>query len=209
MADPVIEGGIRVLAQSYSSNTSEEVISANSFIFAMTTPGPTTDTARTNASNAVKTFYNEMGALLGKQVGFMTFKSYDLGAPPPRDPLEIGGLTVASSAASLPSEVAICLSYWNGVVPRPRKRGRIYVGPLKQSVIDNTPVVPRVSSSTRSTLTSAAGTAFNTISLVTWGLLSQVDEVIWSIDSVYVDDAFDIQRRRGEDPTTRTVAAIG
>jgi hypothetical protein len=208
MADPIIEGGIRVLAQTHSSSSDEEVISANSFVFGMFPAGPTTETAMSDAADAVKAFYNDIAADLSKHVGFVSFKAYDLGEPTPRTPLEIGGLTAASSGASLPSEVASCLSYWNGVVPRPRKRGRIFIGPLKASVIDNTPNVPRVSSGHRTSVTSACVTHFSGMSGLKWGLLSQTLGVIWTIDSVYMDDAFDIQRRRGEDPSTKTVAAI-
>lgn len=208
MADPIIEGGIRVLAQTHSSSTDEEVISANSWVFGMFPAGPTTETAMTAAATAVKAFYNDIAADLSKHVGFISFKAYDLGEAPPRTPLEIGGLTAISSAASLPSEVASCLSYWNGTVPRPSKRGRLFIGPLKTSVVDNTPNVPRVSSAHRTTVTSACVTHFSGMSGLKWGLLSQRLGVIWTIESVYVDDAFDIQRRRGEDPTTKTIAAI-
>jgi hypothetical protein len=204
MADPVIEGGIRVLAQSYGSEDSDDVIGSNGWVFAMTTPGPTTEAALTEALAAVKAFYNAIASHIGKQVFEFRFKAYDMGEAPPRTPLEGSELDTVSSAASLPSEVACCLSYFNGPVARPRKRGRVFIGPLRTTVLDQTLTYPTVGSSTRSAITGAAVSELTGLSLITWGLLSQRDGVIWAVEHGFVDDAFDIQRRRGEDPTSST-----
>lgn len=209
MADPIIEGGIRVLAQSFGSEDSDDVIGSNGWVFAKTIPGPTTDALRVEAMDAVKAFYSAIASHIGKQVYEMRFKSYDMGEAPPRTPLESGELTLVSSAASLPSEVACCMSYFNGTVARPRKRGRVFLGPLRVTVLDQTLTYPTVSSSTRSAIAGAAVAELDGLPNITWGLLSQRDGVIWSVDEGFVDDAFDIQRRRGEDPTTSSEFSIG
>jgi hypothetical protein len=198
-----MSGGIRVLAQSYASSTSEDVISSNSWIFGTTDHLAVAETDLIAAVDLVEAFYNSVGALLGKQKSQIRFKAYDLGESPPRTPFDGGALTVATGSASLPSEVAICISYWNGLVPRPRKRGRLYLGPLVQSVIDNTATVPRVTTTARSTIAGAGSDLIADNTVVTWGILSEADAVIRTIEHGYVDDAFDIQRRRGEDPSTR------
>lgn len=203
VADPIISGGISILAQGFASSTATDVIFGNRFVFAMTTPGPTTDAARAEAADAVQAFYNDWAADMSKVVGQIRFKSYDMGETPPRTPIEEGALTTVSSAASLPSELAACLSYYNGLVPRPRKRGRIFCGPLKQSTVDNTAVIPRLSTGFRTSLTGAAVTNLTGLATTTWGLLSPTDGVILAVEHGFVDDAYDVQRRRGEDPTTK------
>jgi len=208
VTDPVIVGGCSVLAQLKSSSTAAEVIAANRFIFAMTTPGPLTSSGRAEAGTAVHDFYNGIAADLGKQVGFIDIKTYDLGETPPRTPQTLTGLSTASSGASLPSEVAACMSYYSGVVPRPRKRGRIFLGPLKTSVVDTTPAVPRVATAFATNVISTIGTTLAATTIVTWGLLSPTDGAIYAIDAGYIDNAFDIQRRRGEDPSAKTTFTV-
>jgi len=208
MADPIMVGGIRVLAQGLASSTSDEVIFANSWIFGMSPAGAVTPSGGSEAGTAVRTFYGDMGALLSKVVGTVRVKWYDLGETPPRTPTTLTDLGTASSGSSLPSEVAMCLSYYNGTVPRPKKRGRIFLGPLKESVVDTAAAIPRISAAARTTVLDALDTMVSSLTLTEWGLLSQVDEVIWPITAGYIDDAFDIQRRRGEDPVTRTTFTV-
>ena len=93
-------------------------------------------------------------------------------------------------------------------MPRPRKRGRIFLGPLKTSVVDTTPAVPRVATAFATNVISTIGTTLAATTIVTWGLLSPTDGAIYAITAGYIDNAFDIQRRRGEDPSAKTTFTV-
>ena len=96
------------------------------------------------------------------------------------------------------------MSFYSGAVARPRKRGRIYLGPLRADTGTTVGNVIRPSTAIRTNVAGAGATLIDLSGVVRWGVLSQADEVIWQIDHGFIDDAFDTQRRRGEDPTART-----
>lgn len=113
----------------------------------------------------------------------------------------------------LPEELAVCLTI-RGVPPwTPRRRGRVYLGPWADSpnVLDpaSTAAPARVESGVAANITDiilarAAALADDTESM-RWCIRSSVPtENYVVVDSGYVDDAFDIQRRRGPDATLRT-----
>lgn len=113
----------------------------------------------------------------------------------------------------MPEEIAICLTI-RGTPPwTPRRRGRVYLGPFvhSPSVCDwaSTNAPARVESGVANNITSVilgAAAALATASNAhRWAIRSQVPtENFVDVDSGYVDDAFDTQRRRGPDPTMRT-----
>ena len=127
-----------------------------------------------------------------------------------------GGQPVASAgpttrtpiSLSLPTEVALCLSYATTDDPDKatsgRYRGRIYLGPL------NTTGGLRPSSGiigyalAFGQALAAIGTAGNT----TWVMYSRADNATRKIESIWVDNAWDTQRRRGAAPTARTVQDV-
>lgn len=91
--------------------------------------------------------------------------------------------------------------------PRARYRGRIYVGPLSTSCIDSGDPDHRgrLDGTFRQTL-GLAGRALVTNSATIGaplGVWSRRDGIVRPVDTVTVDDAFDIQRRRGEKYVTR------
>lgn len=204
MADPIIVGGIRVLAGFYPSSTSEDVISVNSWVFGMVPPGSVTEAGLDEAMDAVSAFYGDLASYFGKQKQQLRLKAYDMEEPTPRTPHEGTPVTMVSSAASLPSEVAACLSFYSGPVPRPRKRGRVYLGPLATSVIDTTVTIPRLTTVFTDDVCGAATNNLMATTGVAWGVLSKTTGDIWPITAGWCDNAFDIQRRRGEDPAGRS-----
>lgn len=108
-----------------------------------------------------------------------------------------------------PAEVAICLSYASVDDPEastPRRRGRIYLGPLSPSRTG----VKRPSGPTREqVLNFGEGIAqVGTGTTTTWSLLSRMDGSYHKIESIWVDDAWDTQRRRGAKPTLRQVRDV-
>lgn len=141
------------------------------------------------------------------------YRIYDLGQPAPRIPIiRAVGFTPPTSGTSLPNEVAVCLSYRSGLATNPaggttnkRARGRIYLGPLNTSALGgaaglgDAPVV----STLLETLGNRARDVRDTSQTVTWKQYSRAGNVMQPVTGGFVDNAFDIQRRRGAPPTTR------
>lgn len=134
---------------------------------------------------------------------------YDLDTPKPRVPT-IGTYTLPASVnpSGMPEEVALCVSYTAAPPITKRRRGRIYIGPLNQSAAVFVPA--------STTDFSHPGEEFTNTCAFAAAFLAQDGTVDWVIRSSlptenfvriaagYVDNAFDTQRRRGPDPTTRT-----
>lgn len=114
-----------------------------------------------------------------------------------------------STTAGAPPEVALCLSYAtvdDPTLSTARRRGRIYLGPLRQTdVQDNRPQATLITDSL------ALGQALAQIGFAsdtTWVMYSRTDQQTAKIESIWVDDAWDTQRRRGLAPTARTVQDV-
>lgn len=138
-------------------------------------------------------------------------------------------LIAPNNTTALPSEVAMCMSLRadygtrqeeapddgdaDGAIERPRsrRRGRVYIGPLNAGVVDASSGVPRVAAIARETLTLAAKKLDDALEAMGLGglyIFSREDWAAVKATHVWVDDAFDIQRRRGEGPTTRNTLAL-
>lgn len=112
----------------------------------------------------------------------------------------------------LPEELAVCLTIRGDLPWTARRRGRIYLGPFvnSPSVMDpaSTNAPARVESGVANNITSCILEKASLLSISTaatpWCIRSTVPvENFVQVTSGYVDDAFDIQRRRGPDPTLR------
>lgn len=126
---------------------------------------------------------------------------YDLGSPAPRYPIVNFMALDFTTTSALPSEVAACLSYV-AQSNQPRNRGRIYLGPLAA----NTSVVadgrPQVDSAFRISALASAKRLMD-ISNMTWSLYSPTSGTMKPITGFWMDNAFDTQRRRGEESSGR------
>lgn len=143
-----------------------------------------------------------------------TVKYYDLADPEPRQPTRIHEFTVGppGSAGALPGELAVCVSMRAPTAsgqPPARRRGRVYVGPLTTDALGDTTSLPRrpVDGSLCANLASGA---FSMISqLATAGaevcVYSRADDEFYGVEQVWVDNEFDIQRRRGGRATSRVI----
>lgn len=119
-----------------------------------------------------------------------------------------------SLGTPLPQEVQVALSYHAidgsipehgpGTRPKSRYRGRLYVGPLITTAQDFITANHKcfVSALFRTNLKANAAALLQ--AEPTWGVWSRVDHVIRPIVGGWIDDDFDIQRRRGTDADTRT-----
>jgi len=117
--------------------------------------------------------------------------------------------TVAGKGTVGATEVAVCLSYAtvdDPEVSTGRRRGRIYVGPLAASNVTGA----RPSSGVIDAVLDLgeALASIGTADLTTWHMFSRTDNVAVKIESIWCDDAWDTQRRRGLAPTMREVRDV-
>lgn len=102
-------------------------------------------------------------------------------------------------------DVAVCLSYFS-TYNRPRLRGRLYV---PCTLVSITPSAASVSSTDRAkVLALGAGLAAVGGTDANWGVWSRVGQAFHPTTDVYVDDAWDSQRRRGKRPAARSTAVV-
>lgn len=203
----------------------------NTYTFDM--PGDFVDgTAAADILDLLNDFYGAvngtapvvLGTLLGTQLSRTVapiLRIYDitndLTGTPAGSPLFTNAMNVlpaASSGNCMPGEVACALTFHAdygadvefgpGTRPRSRDRGRVYIGPLVNTVISMgggeacrpSAVLKNTLLQSGKMLKDAAGP-----DLVVW---SRAAGLVKPVTMVSVDDAFDTQRRRGESPTVRT-----
>lgn len=136
---------------------------------------------------------------------------YDLNDPEPREPhtYDLGKVT-AGTTASLINEAAACLSFY-GTRNIPRQRGRVYIGPLTSAA--GTPSATefdvRLAATFQADLAAAAAELIND-SASRWVVLSrglyvdgQQPAAMFPVTAGWVDNAFDIVRKRGVKPSSR------
>jgi hypothetical protein len=139
------------------------------------------------------------------------YKAYDLGEAPPRFPIMdpiAASWSGAGNQDPFPREVACCLSFKGG--NGPRKRGRIYLGPLSNdaAALDVTDESVTVSTPLQEALASAAswmitkGTDGSGPD-VWWVQVSPTDGAFNRVTEGFVDNAFDTVRSRGREPSAR------
>jgi hypothetical protein len=171
-------------------------------------------------------FYNVVGAggsaltshlsnLLSVAALKNEIRLYDINAPAASPPLRTRFWTLATTASSpLPAEVALCLSFKApaavGQNPK-RQRGRVYIGPISTGSLntastggDARPSVPC------QTAIIDAGNRLMTDTGHAWSVWSRRDATATNpngtlvpITDLWVDNAWDTQRRRGARPSTR------
>lgn len=138
-------------------------------------------------------------------------KYYDIAAPKPRVPLDTRSFpgTLGSGNVAGVEEACICISYQahitSGMNPR-RCKGRVYIGPLisgtSQIATDGR---ARPSSTVIADLALAATGLAASRPNSQWAVWSRMDGTLRPIERGWVDNAFDIQRRRGAPPNSRTL----
>jgi len=177
------------------------------------TVGATTPLAAATAYHtALNGFYQAVDVhLSGLVLGAVPLVRYfDLSDPKPRQPIYESTLSALSNSGSTSApELACCISYkgtyLSGVSPK-RKRGRIYLGPLKGACIDTG--TGKLDSTMVTAFATAADTMITTSTSSSewrWVVYSPTsdptgegnDADCWDAAvSGWVDDEVDIQRRR-------------
>jgi hypothetical protein len=175
--------------------------------------GADSDSDAVTASASLKTFYN---AIIGhypstvSQTGWR-FKIFDLEDPQPRAPVaeETWTTTGTPAGQTLPSECAMVLSFQalrTSGVPQARFRNRVFIGPLDTALVG---ADGRFTSGAMTTLATAAAallTASDSAPAWSWRTSSSFSaDTNFPVDNGWVDNAVDVQRRRGIKATTRTL----
>lgn len=163
-------------------------------------------------NSAVQNFYagiDDLFSDLALGPSGLTWKSYNKADPEPRAPVATGTATLTlGGGQSLPPELAMCVSFQAlgaSGVPQARRRGRIYI-PFFQASANTTSGRP--STAVVSQLASAADTLITTSKAAStwlWVVYSPTTGASTEVDNGWVDNDWDIQRRRGRKYTTRTL----
>jgi hypothetical protein len=161
-----------------------------------------------------------LSTFLNRAANMATLQKYSLAAPiagsgvsgPPilTTPFTLGG----PGGVGLPQEVCCCVSYHAvdasipehapGARPKARYRGRVYFGPLQTIVLDTDPTSKRSRLAAAFTLDMTRAATKLLADQPSWGVYSRKDRIVRPIVGGWVDDDYDIQRRRGTDPVART-----
>lgn len=161
---------------------------------------------------ALSAFYGDIQAEWANTVDPVNvrLKLYDHAAPKPRAPLydELLGLAVTTGVDQLPAEVAVCLSFQAerlSGVPQARRRGRIFFGPCRATMNANGRVYFESQTNFRDAMeafaTAAAGSA--TFDWVVSSGVAGTTPPYAPVASGWIDNAFDVQRRRGLEASNR------
>lgn len=173
--------------------------------------GVNDSTGRDAIIDGLTDFYDTMRLELADTVSQNghRIKIYDMADPEPRAPIrdQTFNLTSAPSGGPQAAEVALCLSFQGDRVSgesQASRRGRIYFGPLDTTVVDS---AGRPSSAFQTKLANAGDTLMTFMLgggwTMLWCVYSPTTSSLTPVTNGWVDNAFDIQRRRGLAPTSR------
>lgn len=174
-------------------------------------------------NGALTACYQAFDQLLSPNVGpSATIRHYDLSDAEPRVPIGESTFTLTPGTAPYPNELAVCVSFQGSRVSgtsQRRRRGRVYIGPLGGAsiVVDDVGDVV-IASADRLTIANAFGAMIPEVpgtstSFISWSVFSRatfaatgsLDAAFVPIVDGWIDNKFDIQRRRGTAPTSRQV----
>lgn len=168
------------------------------------------DVAAQDFIDDLKAFY---GALEGSQTGQavdgdMTFKAYNLADPEPRAPIvEDTRAMTFGTGDPLPLQLCICMSYraaFTSGVPKARRRGRVYLGGFKASLADASGLIETTTATAIRDSAETLNQASDDSTTYTWIVYSRVDALGRVVRGGWIDNSFDVQRRRALDMTLRS-----
>lgn len=145
---------------------------------------------------------------LVRSVGGLELTTYNRANPKPRVPIVTNLYTLSpGGTAPLPTEVSLCLSFQAAKasgLAQARRRGRVYLPFMDeaQNHTDGRPLTAMVSG----IATQAAALLAASDANVNWGweVWSTVNSAPATITDGWVDNEWDVQRRRGRVATART-----
>lgn len=120
---------------------------------------------------------------------------------------DVFNLSASPSGTALPDEIAVCLSFQGSRqagFPQARRRGRLYIGPLDTTAATGN----RPSTGLLTAMSTAAQTLAAAVDAIggssAWAVYSPTEGASTVVTDGWIDNAFDVQRRRGVLPTSRT-----
>lgn len=211
-------GYAKVQVRLWRSSQMPEDAVVNTFHFSTPTAGQVTFGEANAIKDALTTFYGTAAApsttAIGQLLSTLIFTSghrikvYDMEAPIPRVPVIDDVFTLpAHTGTPFPAEVSLCLSFKatpQSGVPQARLRGRIYIGPLGSTghTAGTDDLHP---ATTVAEAVANAGLRLADDANVQWCTFSEVTGLLSPVTSVWVDNVFDTQRRRGAKASSRVV----
>ena len=135
-------------------------------------------------------------------------RAYNMDEPEPRAPVgeyveNLGSYPVSTG----PREIALCLSFRGDPPVTPRRRGRIFLPVYASSFTAGT---PRPNDAIRTQALKMADSFAGLGGLnVDWVINSAGGQARVAVKHAWVDDEWDVQRRRGFRSTTRTEKDVG
>lgn len=167
-------------------------------------------------ADALEAFYdavpdpsaNSVGQFMSDLLdGQATITMYNLNDTPPRVPIHEHPFTITTGSGALPSEVALCASFHAPAVSglsQAHRRGRVYIGPLAPSA-NNTAEGRPLAAFRLCLARSLRDLIAASLAQLDWSLAvySPTLDTASKVEAGWVDNAFDTQRRRGENPTSR------
>lgn len=160
------------------------------------------------ATPRFKNFYQALASYYGDFVQSAEIRFYDMADPPPRIP-EVRDMLYSPghdpAQGNLPEEVAVVLTIHGTPPVTPRRRGRLYLGPLCTTALSSVPEqATRVSDQLVDAIAARAVAFKQDASGGDWVIYSPTSGFAVSVAGGWVDNAFDSQRRRGPDASSRT-----
>jgi len=165
----------------------------------------------TPVETALDTFYTSFITSLAASHTWSSgrIKWYNLADTEPRAPVKDTAFVISGTASAnqLPRELAICLSFQGSQISgirQARRRGRVYLGPFGTGANGTDGMI---ATSLTTTISTAAGVLLGASAAASnwaWIVYSPTMGEGAPVDNGWVDNAWDVQRRRGVDASVRT-----
>lgn len=136
-------------------------------------------------------------------------RCYDLADPEPRAPVvDQGAGTLSTGSTSLPHELALCMSFQapqQSGQSQARRRGRLYLGPFADDASNSANGFPAAATLTQlGNAIQAILDASQAATTWAWAVYSPTNGAAIEVTNAWLDNAWDVQRRRGVSSTSRT-----
>ena len=177
-------------------------------VFHFADVGVAYETASAAVATALTSMYTGLAAYFSEFVKpTAEIRTYDMTQGEPRVPSIFPlPLAIDTSATSLPNEVAICLSFRGTPPVTPRRRGRVFLGPLNGNVYsgglpsDANP--PRPSVGCMNDIRTAGANLL--AADIGWSIWSPTDQQYVTVVGGWCDNEFDNMLSRGNKPSARS-----
>lgn len=167
------------------------------------------DTAFINFYQAIDTHLSDTAASSGH-----TLEYIHLNDPAPQVPFRVTPFTITPGGSdALPTEVALCSSFTAATgsgVAAARRRGRVFLGPLRENGISTSTGHARPSGVLLQSVADATEALASALDLAGFPLCvwSRRDDTLYRVVAGWVNNEYDTQRRRGPETTARTVWSL-